>query len=210
MNNARTDSNQYFRFTVNVDKMITSQATYLIPDLIFSCDNWNDLFLFFFPFFPNREHPFKEVNSDCQGTYQGRVSTLEKTVASCPLQLPESELSLQVSFSALELDLSLALVSIWILMSHVRMWGRWVGRSDESCCLHVSIAKDAGNQYNCPPLTWLHSRNIQPWIYKFMTENFLTMYLSPVCLTNKVGKKYWLKRKGSLLHSQHPNYARLW
>lgn len=167
-------------------------------------------FFFFFPFFPNREHPFKEVNSDCQGTYQGRVSTLEKTVASCPLQLPESELSLQVSFSALELDLSLALVSIWILMSHVRMWGRWVGRSDESCCLHVSIAKDAGNQYNCPPLTWLHSRNIQPWIYKFMTENFLTMYLSPVCLTNKVGKKYWLKRKGSLLHSQHPSYARLW
>lgn len=42
-----------------------------------------------------REHQFKEVNSDCQGIYQGRVSTQEKTVASCQQQLPESELSLQ-------------------------------------------------------------------------------------------------------------------
>ena len=42
-----------------------------------------------------REHLFKEVNSDCQDIYQGRVSTLEKTAASCPQQLPESELSLQ-------------------------------------------------------------------------------------------------------------------
>ncbi|KAI1241168.1 hypothetical protein IHE44_0009633 [Lamprotornis superbus] len=42
-----------------------------------------------------REHQFKEVNSGCQGIYQGRVSTQEKTVASCQQQLPESELSLQ-------------------------------------------------------------------------------------------------------------------
>lgn len=42
-----------------------------------------------------REHQFKEVNSDYQDIYQGRVSTLEKTAASCQQQPPELELSLQ-------------------------------------------------------------------------------------------------------------------
>lgn len=67
------------------------------------------IYLFVCSFFFNREHLFKEVNSDCQDIYQGRVSTLEKTAASCPQQLPESELSLQVSVLTLKLDLHLAL-----------------------------------------------------------------------------------------------------
>lgn len=80
----------------------------------------------------HREHQFKEVNSDCQGIYQGRVSTQEKTVASCQQQLPESELSLQVSELTSEIDLPLALFSTWILKVTLGLKGdvRRVGRSE--------------------------------------------------------------------------------
>lgn len=87
-------------------------------------------FVCFLGFFVHREHQFKEVNSDCQDIYQGRVSTLEKTVASCQQQLPELELSLQVSVLILELDLLLAWFSTWTLMVTLGCEGdvRRVGR----------------------------------------------------------------------------------
>lgn len=145
----------------------------------------------------HREHQFKEVSSDCRGIYQGRVSTQEKTVASCQQQLPESELSLQVSVLTSEIDLPLALFSTWILKDTFQFKGE-MSEEWEGVKVILPIAESAHDQI-------LHS-HVQLWMCEFMAAIFSTM-VPPKYLAKELGKKHLLKGSSSL---QYSTYSQLW